>query len=178
MFFGFVWVVTCIAGGIMMGNVPFASSALSADLTAVATTVYVESTEGFPEPGIIVIGGERISYSSISATSFQGNVARPLTRGISGTTAVAHTEGEVVRLVESSLINSSIDYDIATISDSAGIQAFLSVPLALFDIILSFGIAPFSFLGTDLQILTILWGILFLGMVVSFFISMAGGRRV
>jgi hypothetical protein len=178
MFFGFLWVVTCIAGGVMRGDMPFATTRLTADINDSVTTIPVASTTGFSEPGILVIGDERISYSATNAADFHGNIARPLNRGSGGTTAIAHSEGEVVRMVESALINSSIDYDIATISDSAGIQAFLSVPLAIFDIILSFGIAPFAFLGTDLQILTILWGVCFVGMVVSFFISMAGGRRV
>ncbi len=178
MFFGWVWVITSIAGGMLLGSMPFASSSLTADLTAAGATVTVASTSGFPEPGIIVIGGERIAYSELSATTITGTLARPLVRGTGGTEAVAHTTGASVRMIEGSLINSSMDYDLAIIADSAGAQAFLSVPTAIFSIILSFGVAPFAFLGTDLQIITIIWGICFLGLVVSFFISIAGGRRV
>ena len=160
---------------------PYATTHLTADITAAVTTIPVANTTGFQEPGKIMIGDEVIAYSATNGAptpNFHGNIARPLTRGADGTTAVAHSEGDKVRTIESGLINNSISYDIATLSDAAGIQAFLTVPLAIFDIIFSFGIAPFAFLGTDLQILTIIWGICFVGMVVSFFITMAGGRRV
>ncbi len=178
MFFGFVWLVTCIAGGIMLGSVPFASNHLTASITATDTTITVAGTNGFPEPGIITIDSERIAYSSKSSTTFAGNLARPLVRGSGGTTAAAHSSGAAVRMTEGSLVNNAIDYDLAILADAAGAQAFLSVPTAVFDILLAFGVSPFKFLGTDLQILSLIWGVCFLGMIVSFFIMMAGGRRV
>jgi hypothetical protein len=183
MFFGFVWVAVCIAGGVLQGSMPFASTRLTADITNAGTTITVASTNGFPEPGIIIITSpnqeeERIAYSSTTATTFIGTLARPLVRGSGGTTAIAHSEGDTVRMIESQLVNNSIDYNIAIIADSAGAQAFLSVPTAVFSILLSFATSPFGFLGTDLQILTVLWGICFLGMIIAFFISIAGGRRV
>ncbi len=162
----------------MLGSMPFASTRLTANISDISSTIPVTSTNGFPRPGIIVIGDERIAYSGTSNSTFDGNPAQPLTRGSGGTIAVAHSSGATVRMIESSLINSSIDYNLAIIADVAGLQAFLTAPLAIFDIIKSFAVAPFAFLGTDLQILTILWGICFVGMLVSFFISMAGGRRV
>lgn len=178
MFFGFVWLITCLGGGMMMGFVPIASTELTADITDADTTIPVEDTTGFPEPGIIVIDSERIAYSSTSAASFTGNLARPMERGTGGTDAEAHTEGTTVRMVESAMMNNSIDYNLAVISDAAGAQAFLSIPIAVFDILFSFARSPFGFLGTDLQIITAIWAICFLGMIVSFFISIAGGRRV
>ena len=178
MFFGFVWAITCIAGGVLMGHVAFATTTLTADITADATTITVASTQGFPEPGIIVIEAERIAYSATTNTTFYGTAGRPLIRGNGDTDAVAHVTGRSVRQVETSLINSSIDYDVAIMADASGALAFVEMGLAVFDILLSFGKAPFSFLGTDLQILTIIWGIMFLGLIVSFVIAMIGGRRV
>ena len=179
MFFGFVWLVTCMAGGMLRGDIPFASTSLDGDLSDTDTTITVDSTAGFPSPsGIIVIGSERIAYSSTTDTTFRGNLARPTQRGANGTDAVAHSDEATVRMVESAIMNSSIDYDLAILADAAGAQAFLSVPTAIFDAIIAFGVSPFAFLGTDLQILTAIWGVFFLGFVVSLFLSMAGGRRV
>lgn len=178
MFFGFAWVIICIAGGMLQGSMPLVSTYLTADESAASTVIDVASTEGFEVPGTIVIGDERIAYSDTTATTFIGTFAQPLIRGLGETDAEAHSEDSRVRTIESSLINNSIDYNLAVIADSAGAQAFFSVPTAIWNIIMSFATSPFAFLGTDLQILTILWGILFLGMAVSFFISVAGGRRV
>ena len=121
MFFGFMWLITCIAGGVMVGYVPVASTHLTADISDSATTITVESTTGFPEPGIIVINEERIAYSSTTATTFAGNLARPLQRGASDTGAVAHSDGTTVRMVESTIINNSVDYDLAILADAAGV---------------------------------------------------------
>ncbi len=179
MFFAWVWLITCLTGGFMLGSMPFATNYLTSSLTDSDTTVTVNSTNGFPVPGVLIVGNtERIAYSNKTATTFIGTFARPMVRGSGGTTAVAHTSGESIRMVESMLINNAVDYDLAIIADSAGAQAFLSVPTAIFDIILSFGVSPFKFLGTDLAILTPIWAVCFLGMLVSFFIAMAGGRRV
>jgi len=182
-FFGWVWLVTVIAGGVLQGQVPVATTFLTADVTATQVTpISVVSTAGFPRPGIIILvtaaGEERIAYSSVTATTFDGNIARPIIRGTNNTTAAAHSDGATVRLIGSTLINNSIDYDLAVIADPAGAQAFLSVPIAVFDIILSFGTSPFKFLGTDLQIITAVWGIAFVGLVVSFAVTLAGWRRV
>lgn len=162
----------------MSGQSTFSSTYLTADIDDDDTTITVADTTGFPTPGIIVIGSERIAYSQTSATTFYGNTAQPLTRGSSGTDAAAHLEDAEVRTVEGSLVNSAIDYNIAMLSDAAGWTAFITVPLALFNTVKSFAVAPFGFLGSDLQILTIIWGIAFLGMVVAFFIAVIGGRRV
>lgn len=167
-----------MAGGLLMGSVPFATAELTSDIASGDPTIPVDGTNGFPEPGIIVIDNERIAYSAKTGTTLVGSIARPLQRGANGTSPSAHTEGTTVRMVESMLMNNAVDYDLAILADTAGLQAFLTVPTAVFDVLLSFGRAPLGFLGTDLQILTVIWAVFFLGMVVSFFIMMAGGRRV
>jgi hypothetical protein len=58
---------------------------LTAYLSAVATTVTVDSTSGFPTSGVIHIGQEAIRYTGKSATQFTG-----CTRGYYNTEAVAH----------------------------------------------------------------------------------------
>ncbi len=177
-FFGFIWLLTCIAGGVMSGQVPSTSTVLTADINDSVTTIPVASTEGFPEPGIIIIEGERISYSSTTATTIKGNTARPLVRGSGDSTAVPHSSGETVRTKESALINNAVDYNLAIISDATGLMAFIQMPVAVFNILKTFVATPFGFLGTDLAIITAIWGIAMLGLIVSIIISMTGGRRI
>jgi hypothetical protein len=177
-FMGYMWVVVCLAGGMLNGIVPQASTHLTANLTDVGATVTVASTEGFRETGIIVIDGEKIGYADKTATSFIGTPLRPTVRGVGDTVDVAHTAGARVRMPESSLLNDSMTYRLALISDSAGLMSFITVPFALWNIVTDFVFLPLSFLGTDLVIITIIWGIIALGTIITFFVAMQGGRRI
>jgi len=154
----------------MSGQVVGASTVLTADLTAAVATITVESTAGFPAPGTLVIEGERIDYPYTTATTFYGGLVFPLIRGADDSTAVTHSSGGVVRTVESALINNAVDYNLAIISDATGLMAFIQVPMAVFNILKTFIATPFGFLGTDLAIITAIWGIAMLGLIVSIFI--------
>lgn len=178
MFFGWIWFITCLAGSIMTETVPMAATKLTANITASSVIIAVKSTNGFPEPGILVIGTERIAYSHKTSTLFLGNWAQPLVRGTDGTDAAAHSKNDSVRSPESALMNNSIDYDLAVLADAAGAQAFLSVPTAVFSLIASFATSPFGFLGSGFAWLTAIWAVCVVGMLVAFFISISGGRRV
>ncbi len=164
----------------MSGSVPFASTILTADITAVSTTpIEVVSTDGFADTGIIVFtSGERIGYSSRTATAFSGSVARPIIRGLDGTDADVHSTDDTIRTIEGSLINESIDYNLASIADSAGLASFVTIPVAIFNLVVSFATTPFGFLGTDLQIISVVWGIAFVGFIFTIGLSMLGWRRV
>ena len=178
MFLMFVWLIVCIAGGVVQGQVDFVRTSLTVAIDDDDSTITVKSTEGFPEPGIIAIKDERIAYSSTTATTFKGNLARPLNRGAEGTEAVAHEIGEHVATIQGAMMNSSAAYNIAVLADPSGLQAFVSVPLAFFALLGSFFFLPIQFLGTDLQILTYVWAVIGVGAIAAFTITMAGGRRV
>jgi hypothetical protein len=66
-------------------------TALLADISAIATTISVETTAGFPQTGSIRIGSEVIDYTDKDDTQFTG-----CTRGARGTTAATHADGDVV----------------------------------------------------------------------------------
>ena len=69
------------------------STTLSANITNVSTTpIQVASTSGFPSTGWLLIGNELISYTTKTATTFDGTI----TRGVLGTTNVAHTAGVAI----------------------------------------------------------------------------------
>lgn len=62
-------------------------------VTAVSTTpITVVSTTGFAASGTIYIDTEGISYTAVTATTFQGTI----TRGAGGTTPAAHADGSSV----------------------------------------------------------------------------------
>jgi hypothetical protein len=67
-----------------------ASTTLNGALNNSDTTITVVSTTGFSASGAIGIGGEYITYSGKTSTTFTG-----CTRGV-GSTAVAHDSGAVV----------------------------------------------------------------------------------
>lgn len=178
MFMMFVWLIVCIAGSVAQGYIDFVRTSLTVAIDDDDATITVKRTEGFPDSGIIVIRDERIAYSSTTATTFTGNLARPLVRGAENTEAVAHEIGEHVATVQGSMMNSSAAYNIAVMADASGLQAFISAPLAFFALLGSFFFLPIQFLGTDLQILTYIWAVIGVGMLASLTISLAGGRRV
>lgn len=65
---------------------------LTADISNVSTTpIQVTSTADFAPSGQILIENELITYTAITSTSFTG-----ITRGVYGTTNVAHTTGTFV----------------------------------------------------------------------------------
>lgn len=178
MFMGWMWFVVCLIGGVLAGVNPTLSTQLTADITATDTTITVTSTRGFPETGVIVIGDEKIAYHATSATTFEGSFLRPIVRGANDTTADAHVSGDSVRTLENALLNNSLNYNIALLSDSSGFMAFVSLPLVFWDILTSFIFLPIQFLGTDMEILLYVWALIGLGLLVSIFIAMSGGRRV
>ncbi len=70
---------------------------LASDISSSATVIPLVSIADFPTSGVVQIGAEQISYSTVStANQTLGTVASPATRGGSPT---AHSEGDPVRLV-------------------------------------------------------------------------------
>ena len=125
----------------------------------------------------MILDGQ-FGYSSETATTFKVNFASPVVRGASGTDAVSHAVGERVRTIESSMLNQAMGYKLAVITDASVILAFVTIPFALLSLLVSFFTLPLGFLGTDLEILTYLWGVLTIGILMSVGIALVGGRRV
>lgn len=186
-----MFMIVCIAGGVMQGSINVATTTLTAaivlDTDADGTPgeaeddcpdISVSSTEGFPVPGVIQIGDERFSYSKVTATTFTETAGQPALRAQQGTDAATHAVGAGVRTIEGSMLNTAINHNVATIADASGIWAVPTVVLALFRILGSFLILPLGFLGTDLMLIGVLWYTMAAGMLISIVLSLAGGRRV
>lgn len=184
MFLMFVWLIVCIAGGVMGGDIrALATTELTADITDADTTIPVTSTEGFPDAGFIQIGNERIAYSHRTADTFTqyvfgGDITNPVLRGTEGTEAVAHSAGADVRTVETYMQNASINYNVAVIADASGLWAAATIVLALLRLLSSFFVLPATFLGTNLALIGVFWWVCVVGMVFALGVSLAGGRRV
>lgn len=178
MFMMFVWLCVCIAGGVLSGNVQFVRTTLTVAVDADDSTLYLSSTAGLPGTGVILVENERVAYSHKTSTTVHGTITAPLTRGAQGTEAVEHAVGAAVATVPGSLLNASAEYNIATMADASGIQAFVTAPLAFFRLLGAFFFLPLSFLGTNLAIISYLWMIIGVGMIAALTIALAGGRRV
>jgi len=76
------------------------------------------------------------------------------------------------------MMNTAATYHVAVMADAAGLQAFLAKPVAFFQFIGSFFFLPLRFLGTDLEILAMIWAVVGIGVIIALFVAMAGGRRV
>jgi len=180
----YMWLAVVIAGGVVQGStVSVATTTLVTAIDDDDTTITVRSTAGFPNVGFINILDERIGYSHTTATTFTqtmvvGDVVNPVIRGAEGTVAVAHVAGELVRTTESAILNQSLSYKLATMSDASGIVAFVTIPYAFISLIITFLTLPIGFLGTDLQIIAYIWGALSIGVIATIAISLVGGRRV
>lgn len=178
MFMMFMWLMVCLAGGVVAGDVQFVQTTLTTAVDATDNVITVRSTTGLPNSGVIVIEEEHIAYAAKTDTTVYGSLASPLIRGAQGTEAVAHVAGVAVTTVPGSLMNSSAAYNIATIADVSGIQAFVTAPLAFFRLLGEFFFLPLGFLGTNLSFISYLWMIIGVGMIAAITVSMAGGRRV
>ena len=72
------------------------TTTLSANITNVSTTpIQVASTASFPSAGWFLIESEIIQYTGTTSTTFTG-----ITRGVLGTTNVAHTAGVAISEVQ------------------------------------------------------------------------------
>lgn len=178
MFFAFLWLMNTIAGGFMTGSTPTVGTKLTAAVTAVATTIPVKSTTGFPGTGVIVIAGEKIRYTKKTTTTFTQTAAQDMTRGYGPSDAAAHSSGSGVRSQEGALINNVLDVKLAKVADSAGIMKFIAGVDAVFTILVTVFVPHFEYLGTDLAIITYLWGVLAAGFLLFLVLTVTGGRRV
>ena len=175
----FLWFAITMIGGFSEGSNVMSSTTLVADISADEnTTITVTSTEGFADTGYIKIRDEYIGYPSTSDTTFKASVIHDIERGAQGSDNTTHVAGEIVRTIPSAMLNSSLDYQIATLMDASGVLGFISIPFKFAKLLLSFFVAPLNFLGGPLQILTYVWAIVTIPILFKIGTAVVGGRRV
>ena len=110
-------ICTLISMGIE-GSAGFASTTLTAPITATATTINVASTDGFLDSDFIFIDNEILSYpigGIVSPTQIQN-----ITRGVDNTTKTAHALNTKVYNDSASVLNEMIGYNLATVNSEVG----------------------------------------------------------
>ena len=107
------------------------TTTLSSNITNVSTTpISVASTAAFPSSGYILIGNEIISYTTKTATTFDGTI----TRGVLGTTNVAHTAGAAISEVQGTGSPTAIGVVLFNNTDySNGVAASADYSKVIFD---------------------------------------------
>lgn len=174
-----VWFALVMLGGFSQGtNVMSTTTLVTAISASEDATITVTSTDGYANTGYIKILDEYIGYPSKTDTTFRATVIHDIDRGAQGSDNATHAAGEIVRTVESAMLNSSLDYQVATLMDASGILGFISIPFKFAKLLLSFFIAPLGFLGGPLQFLTYLWAVLTIPILFKIGTAVVGGRRV
>lgn len=107
-----------LLSAIMEGAGGVNTTSLTSDITAADTTIPVSSTEGYLYSDILVIGNEKIRYTSKTDTQF--NIPATSGRAYDGTTAVAHDRGAYVLSKQSDVINQMLGFNIAATGTTVG----------------------------------------------------------
>lgn len=174
-FFLFLWVGMAILGSVMQNGGGIATAELTSTLSLTGDTITVVTTAGFLAIDEVQIGSERILYSSKDSTHLYVASGG---RGYSGTTATSHAAGSYCYTIEASAFNQMSGYNISKIIDATGPMAFINIPIAIFKIIINAFVVDFTFIGTDLAIITYIYSAAFIGLIVTVGLAMAGSRRV
>ncbi len=131
MFFIFVFVGGAILSGVMAGVTGLATTELTVRLTKDATTMTVNSSQGFnDQTDVLLIDKEKICYTGLTTTTFTG-----LTRGCRGTSATTHeivVAGQNNRVYSQTpaVIESIIGFDIA--ESFVGVDSFIGFGIGAF----------------------------------------------
>ena len=113
--------ITPIRDTTAAGDVTFVAAAntLSGDITAIQTTIPLNSATGFPPSGLVQIGSEQIRYATISGNDLEG-----VTRGVNSTVPASHLSGAAVdcaTLTVSDTAHGALDNDFVTFSGAVSL---------------------------------------------------------
>lgn len=105
------------------------TTTLTANMTNVSTTpIQVTSTTDFQSAGFLIIGNEIVQYTGKTSTTFTG-----ITRGVKGTTNVAHTAGVAVTEAAAVTVGTAQAMTIDTVTVSNGITCTVPDTKVYFD---------------------------------------------
>jgi hypothetical protein len=123
-FFLFMLVGTGILLGIMAGGGGMTTTDLTANVTANQTYLLVQSTSDFYTPDYVIIGSEKIYYTSLNDTAFLS-----CTRGYGNTTAAVHPDGARVYTPSAAAMNYAVGFNIVAVQDDWGWVSFIAIPV-------------------------------------------------
>lgn len=147
------------------------TTTLASLMSATSTNIVVTDTKGFLNSGILIIGDEKVTYSSITTTfpyRFNG-----LTRGIEGTIAKSHIAGSRVFSEDTGVINAALGFNPAAIAVSSGWFATVLIPWNFFVITMPRLVAwNFSFFQGELIVIRYILMIISIGFYIVFAIEL------
>lgn len=91
------------------------------------TTIYVDTTAGFSENGIIIIGNEEVYYNGRSATAFLN-----CTRGYNDTTSRSYTKYSKVYNEDAATLNDALGQEFVEAATDSGAMAIPMIPYIFF----------------------------------------------
>lgn len=173
--FFLVMLIGCsVLGAIMRGGGGIVAAALSDDITAVNTTIPMESTTDYLSQDYVIIGEEKVLYTGKTDTTLTG-----CTRGYDGTDEEAHSEGDLVYTADASAVNNALGFNIAAITDSMGFWGTITIPFRfLFQTLPRIARMNMAFLTGSLAIIGWIWFAMAAGFFITLALTLAGGRRV
>jgi hypothetical protein len=118
-FFVFIFSTVTILSAVVDGHTGLETTSLTTAVAETDTTIYVKTTDPFPESGIMMIGDETICYSGTTSTTFTG-----LSRGEDcrrTSTAAAYPIGQQVMSEGPGVINTLVGFDITSAFSDGGI---------------------------------------------------------
>jgi hypothetical protein len=125
------------------------ATTLSTGITNVSTTpISVASTADFPSSGYFLIGSEIVQYTTKTATTFDGTI----TRGVFGTTNVAHSAGAAITEVQGvaspttagSILFNATDYSNGVAVNSADTSKIVFSNAGIYNILISAQLLNFT----------------------------------
>lgn len=160
--------------GIMAGGGGVSTTDLTASVSANQPYLPVITTTDFYTPDYILIGQEKIFYTSINATAFLS-----CERGYGDTTASVHPEGARVYTAVASAVNNALGFNIVAAQDELGWAAFLTIPFKfVFITIPHIMKMSTNLLQGDLAIISWVFYIMAAGFVITLAWSLIGSRRI
>lgn len=174
--FIFIFIGCAILSAVMEGGGGIVAVALETTVDADDLTLEVASTSGFLDADYVIIGSEKILYTSITATEFTVDADG---RGYDGTEAVAHVEGAMVYTAEASAVNNALGFNIAATADTMGLWSTITIPFFFLTKTLPrIVMMNYSFLSGQLAIIGWFFFAAAAGLIITLALYLAGGRRV
>ena len=168
-----------ILSAVMEGGGGIVAVALETTVGADDLTLEVASTSGFLDADYVIIGSEKILYTSISAGGGTEFTVHADGRGYDGTEAVAHVAGAMIYTAEASAINNALGFNIAATADTMGLWSTITIPFFFLTKTLPrIVMMNYSFLSGQLAIIGWFFFAAAAGLIITLALYLAGGRRV
>lgn len=167
MTFLIIFFIGTLFSAIMNGGGGIDSARVTSDLTATATTINVNSTSGFLDSDILIIGEEKILYTNRTATTFTVPTGG---RGYDGTSATTHGAGSFAYTQATDVFNQMMGFNIAATGTTVGsVNIAVAAKRFLFTSVPNLVKMDFSFLTGPLFIFRV--GLVLLGAAFAVYIA-------